>query len=51
MGIKDYIRAFGLWYVVTSMGKMWIRGLFNICPDCDRPRWWKPGSHNDCIPF
>jgi len=51
MRTTDYIRAFGLWYVINSMGGMWFRELFHICPDCGRPRWWKAESHDRCIPF
>lgn len=39
------------WHRVSSNFKKWFRRFFNICPDCDKPLWWKPSSHKGCIPF
>lgn len=47
----EYCRAFGfLNYSKRRLIRIF-RSLFRICPDCDKPLWWKPENHNGCIPF
>jgi hypothetical protein len=48
---KDYIKTFGVKWFIKAKFNSFVIVLFDICPDCGKPRWWKPETHNHCMPF